>query len=222
MFFLHIYRFFFFSFSMYLSSKKTWFWCLFVSFFDEKQLMYFKKTILTKRNFENCANIVLLNCFSRSVASIRSSVSSKSEIGDSPQTSGSTTPVASEMASRSPSSVSMITAIMPPPATPSSVISNVSSNVSSNRPAVVQDHVLYFINRQISISRKKWKNFFFREIIIHIFYRVHYRHFFESTTLRRFWSLTWLLFKKFSYYQKCSKFWSDIGHFRKKNNSRIS
>ena len=150
--------------------------------------MYFKKTILTKRNFENCANIVLLNCFSRSVASIRSSVSSKSEIGDSPQTSGSTTPVASEMASRSPSSVSMITAIMPPPATPSSVISNVSSNVSSNRPAVVQDHVLYFINRQISISRKKLKkhSLFFREIIIHIFYRVHYRHFFKSTTLRRF------------------------------------
>ena len=43
----------------------------------------------------------------------------------------------------------MITAIMPPPpATP-------SSSVVSNRPAVVQDHVLYFINRQIIISPKK-------------------------------------------------------------------
>ena len=53
----------------------------------------------------------------------------------------------------SPSSAtSMITAIMPPPpATP-------SSSVVSNRPAVVQDHVLYFINRQIIISPKKKKS----------------------------------------------------------------
>ena len=163
----------------------------------------------------------MLNCFSRSVASIRSSASSKSEIGDSPQTSGSTTPVASEMASRSPSSASMITAIMPPPATPSSVISNVSSNVSSNRPAVVQDHVLYFINRQISISRKKLKKhslFFvklsFTSSIVSIFLKALLSDVFDPRLDHSS--------KICSYYQKCSKFWSDIGHFRKKNNSRIS